>query len=90
MVEVFKTNVKTRRQARTIVNHIHKSISNCLANFDLEDCDKILRITYSNEAFQPSHLIEILRNIGIDALVLPDEQLDLKQESNQNHSLKVC
>ena len=49
MVEVFKTNVMDRRQAQMLVDQIHQLFKNYHSNFDLEDCDKILRIECNTE-----------------------------------------
>lgn len=44
MVEVFKTNVHDPAEAAMLVVLLQKLITNSLVNFDLEDCDKVLRI----------------------------------------------
>jgi hypothetical protein len=44
MIYVFKTSVKTKVQARKLEPHIDKVLPNAKWNFDLDDCDKILRI----------------------------------------------
>ena len=44
MIYVFKTSVKTKMQAKKLKPHIDKLLSNANWNFDLDDCDKILRI----------------------------------------------
>jgi hypothetical protein len=44
MIYVFKTSVKTKRQVRKLKPHIDKILPNAKWNFDLDDCDKILRI----------------------------------------------
>ena len=44
MIYVFKTSVRTKIQAKSIKSHIDKILPNAKWNFDLEDCDKILRI----------------------------------------------
>ena len=48
MVEVFKTNVKDRDQAKMLIDQIQKTFTDFTANFDLEDCDKILRVKSTN------------------------------------------
>jgi hypothetical protein len=48
MICIFKTSVKSKRQVKKLEPHINKIIPNEKWNFDLEDCDKILRID-SNE-----------------------------------------
>jgi hypothetical protein len=44
MIFVFKTSVKTKIQAKKLKPHIDNILPNAKWNFDLEDCDKILRI----------------------------------------------
>ena len=44
MIYVFKTSVKTKTQIRKLKPHIDKMLPRVKWNFDLEDCDKILRI----------------------------------------------
>lgn len=43
-VEVFKTNVQDPAEAKILVGLLQKLITNSFVNFDLDDCDKILRI----------------------------------------------
>jgi len=44
MIEVFKTNVQEVEQSKMIVEKLLEHFPNSAINFDLEDCDKILRI----------------------------------------------
>jgi hypothetical protein len=44
MIYVFKTSVETDFQARQLKPHIDEILPKAKWNFDLEDCDKILRI----------------------------------------------
>lgn len=44
MVAVFKTNIADKETAKRLLNLLHMDFCNYLANFDLEDCDRILRI----------------------------------------------
>jgi hypothetical protein len=44
MIFVFKTSVKTKMQAMKLKQHIDRLLPNAKWNFDLADCDKILRI----------------------------------------------
>lgn len=73
MVEVFKTNVKTREQAEMVLACIHARFS-CRANFDLQDCDNILRVECREELCITDTLISMLRDLGFYAEVLPDHQ----------------
>ena len=44
MVEVFKTNVGSIRDANYIVQRLAEEFPDYKINFDLSDCDRILRI----------------------------------------------
>lgn len=44
MVEVFKTNVYAGSNAEKITRLLYRHFPDCKINFDLDDCDKILRI----------------------------------------------
>lgn len=44
MVEVFKTNVIQLCDAEKMLQTIKNKFCHYLVNFDLEDCDKILRV----------------------------------------------
>lgn len=44
MIEVFKTNVEGTVQAKEIVNILLEHFPDNKINFDLHDCDKILRV----------------------------------------------
>ncbi|PST82558.1 hypothetical protein C7T94_07760 [Pedobacter yulinensis] len=44
MVQIFKTNVKKRKQAQLIVLLLQRQFPSLAVNFDLEDCDRILRV----------------------------------------------
>lgn len=73
MVEVFKTNVEDPDQAAELLNQIHKNYTEYKANFDLEDCDKILRVQCNTGDVQSSFLIQLLKDYGFHSEVLSDE-----------------
>jgi hypothetical protein len=73
MVEVFKTNVQKPDQASMLLHLIHQNFSHYHANFDLEDCDKILRVAYDKGEIKSSYLMELLKDVGFSAEILPDE-----------------
>lgn len=72
MVEVFKTDVHEGSHAKMLVDEIHKSFSNYKANFDLQDCDNILRVKCLSGQVDASVLIGFLKDFGFNAQVLPD------------------
>ena len=73
MVEVLKTNVNDPGQAKTLIEQIHKNFTEYKANFDLQDCDNILRVESISGIVQSSLLIDLLKDFGFKAEVLPDE-----------------
>ena len=73
MVEVFKTNVSKTDEAEMLVDRIHLNFAEYKVNFDLEDCDKILRVKSTSGSVQPGTLIEFLKDLGFSAEVLPDD-----------------
>lgn len=69
MIEVFKTNVQEAEQSKMIVGKLLEYFPNSIINFDLEDCDKILRVhalSISNHT-----IIELLNSYGYHCEVLP-------------------
>ena len=44
MIFIFKTSVKSKKQAKQLQLPIDTMLPNAKWNFDLTDCDKILRI----------------------------------------------
>jgi hypothetical protein len=60
-VEVFKTNVSSRQEADMIIELLRHIYPFALINFDLEDCDKILRIKGIVSA---KHVIEVCFKSG--------------------------
>ena len=44
MIEVFKTNIDNEHEAEKVHHLIVHEFPEAAVNFDLEDCDKILRI----------------------------------------------
>lgn len=44
MIEVFKTNVYKAEESNAIIKKLSASFPEYKINFDLQDCDKILRI----------------------------------------------
>jgi hypothetical protein len=48
MIEVFKTNVENASDANSIVQMLLQHFPGSRINFDLQDCDKILRVEGNN------------------------------------------
>jgi hypothetical protein len=78
MIEVFKTNVRTRGHAKMLVEQIHTLFSGYEANFDLDDCDNILRIKSTAGSIQTPGLIALLKDFGFKAEILDDKCFKIK------------
>lgn len=81
MVEVFRTNVKTTEDARAVLEKIHQMFGNYKANFDLEDCDRILRVEDEQGVVEITSMIGLLKASGFTAEVLSDEPESLAFDS---------
>jgi hypothetical protein len=73
MIEVFKTAVTSPLLADLLSDQIHRVFPGYKANFDLEDCDRILRVEHPRGEVQAAAIIHLLESRGIAASVLPDE-----------------
>jgi hypothetical protein len=67
-IEVFRTNVKTKKNAAMVVNHIKRILPVGKINFDLEDCDKILRIEAKEIQVQP--ILNLVLDLGFTCIPL--------------------
>ena len=48
MVEVFKTNVQKKAQSKMLLCVLSEAFPSFKINFDLSDCDKVLRVEGDN------------------------------------------
>jgi len=60
MIEVYKTNVQTRQQANRIITILQHSFSKARINFDLQDCDKVLRV----EGIQSIDAVKVIMDLA--------------------------
>ncbi len=73
MIEIFKTNVGNAGHAKQLVRMIHEHFSHLKANFDLEDCDRILRVKFNGTSLNVEVVISFLETLGVHAEILQDE-----------------
>jgi len=69
MIEVFKTNVQEEWQCKIIIDKLLEHFPNSSITFDLEDCDKILRI--HSPSISNTKIIDVLNFHGYTCEVLP-------------------
>lgn len=68
IVEVFKTNVNEIETSEQLIQLVLDQFPHSQVNFDMEDCDRILRIEANN--IVPEKIIEILASNGYHCEVL--------------------
>lgn len=62
MVEVFKTNIQERKQAAFLFEMLARQFPLFKINFDLDDCDRILRV--EGEEVSNQQIISIINKVG--------------------------
>ena len=73
MIEVFRTNVNSLSDSTEIVLAISNANAHHVANFDLQDSDRILRVVSPLNDVDISAIADIVRRHGYSANVLVDE-----------------
>ena len=68
MVEVFKTNIQSVNAAIGLKKILSKEFPDIQINFDLDDCDKILRI--EGNSIPAYSVIEIVKMEGFHCEIL--------------------
>lgn len=68
MIEVFKTNIQSQYESKVILEELNFQFPDYAINFDLEDCDKILRVEATT--IQLNAIIEILKNKNFNCQIL--------------------
>lgn len=68
MVEVFKTNVTEENEAARLLSLLINQLPACIINFDLQDCDNILRV--KGDAIPINAIIELVNSNGFDCALL--------------------
>jgi len=62
MIEVFKTDVQSVKQSKPLIRKLKSDIPCVCVNFDLEDCDKVLRV--EGDDFSVEAIIKLLNKNG--------------------------
>lgn len=69
-IEIFKTNIQEQSQAEQVRSTLLNILPDARINFDLDDCDKILRIENLN--FDPGIVVSVVEDLGFLCKVMPD------------------
>ncbi len=68
MIEVFKTNVQKKAQSKMLLGVLYKVFPSFKINFDLSDCDKVLRVEGDN--LETLKIILLVKEYGFRCEVL--------------------
>ena len=68
MIGIFKTNIATPEERQTILRAIHDQFEVGHCHVDLEDCDKVLRIT--NMKADEQEVIYFVQQQGFECAIL--------------------
>jgi hypothetical protein len=68
VVEVFKTNVKKEADKNYVMAFIQTQFPDYKINFDLEDCDKILRV--EGVYLESNIIVEYVNCLGYTCVIL--------------------
>ena len=68
MVEVFKTNVRNIREAKLIIQKLAEEFPKHKINFDLSDCDRILRV--QGNSILERKIINIVTSLNYNCEIL--------------------
>lgn len=72
IVKVFKTNVQDYLAAGHIILALEQTFSHCRINFDLNDCDNILRMESPQGSIDEAEIRLIILECGYHCEPLPD------------------
>lgn len=63
-VEIFKTDVIQECETAALISLLLQHLPHCRINFDLEDCDRILRIESTQQEINLPQVIHIMNRQG--------------------------
>ena len=68
MVEAFKTNVQKKTQSKMLLCILSEALPSFKINFDLSDCDKVLRVKGDN--IEALRIMIIVKEYGFKCEIL--------------------
>lgn len=67
-IEIFKTNIENQQSAQAIGDNLLNLFPMSCINFDLDDCDRILRVEGND--FTVNKVIETINTLGYKCEIL--------------------
>jgi hypothetical protein len=68
MVEAFKTNVQKKAQSKMLLSILSQAFPSFKINFDLSDCDKVLRVEGDN--MEALRIMVLVKEYGFTCEIL--------------------
>ena len=68
MVEIFKTNVQKKAQSKMLLSVLSKAFPLFKINFDLSDCDKVLRV--EGNKLETGRIMILVKQNGFNCEIL--------------------
>ena len=68
MIEVFKTNVQKKAQSKMLLSVLSKAFPLFKINFDLSDCDKVLRV--EGNKLETGRIMILVKQNGFNCEIL--------------------
>ena len=69
MVEIFKTDIRELQVAHKVILQLREHFPEAKINFDLEDCDRILRV--ESTSVETQKIINLLHQSGHQSELIP-------------------
>ncbi len=78
MIEVFTTNVDNTETANALISQLIETLPDHAFNFDLSDCDKILRAENRNGEVNTAIIIDLFRRQEFKIEILPGDFINIQ------------
>ena len=72
MIEIFKTNVSNKKLAGRVLKALRTRLPAYAFNFDLEDCDRILRVQSDGTPLCLNEIIMVVKECSVEICLFED------------------
>jgi hypothetical protein len=69
---VYRTTVASRQEANRLIGQLRRFFPDCCISFDLEDCDRVLRVESPGDSIPTDCITALLQQSGYECEPLPD------------------
>lgn len=83
MIEVYKTNIEKGKAAKRVRKMLHQKFPDLLINFDLEDCDNIMRVENREGYFDVDLILQQVSEMGFCIEILEEIPTDNSLSNSQ-------